>query len=107
MGKKLISIILCCSLLLFSGCQDNQAITPGVTKITLWHGTNPPENRDVFKQLVANFNQNNPDIEVEDFYIGQPDAQLPKIFAATVSGCLLYTSPSPRDLSTSRMPSSA
>ena len=24
-----------------------------------------------------------------------------------VSGCLLYTSPSPRDLSTSRMPSSA
>ena len=26
---------------------------------------------------------------------------------AIVSGCLLYTSPSPRDLSTSRMPSSA
>ena len=25
----------------------------------------------------------------------------------TLSGCLLYTSPSPRDLSTSRMPSSA
>ena len=27
--------------------------------------------------------------------------------AETVIGCLLYTSPSPRDLSTSRMPSSA
>ena len=27
--------------------------------------------------------------------------------AGTLSGCLLYTSPSPRDLSTSRMPSSA
>ena len=27
--------------------------------------------------------------------------------AANVLGCLLYTSPSPRDLSTSRMPSSA
>ena len=26
---------------------------------------------------------------------------------ATTNGCLLYTSPSPRDLSTSRMPSSA
>ena len=26
---------------------------------------------------------------------------------STVFGCLLYTSPSPRDLSTSRMPSSA
>ena len=30
-----------------------------------------------------------------------------KTRAAQVSGCLLYTSPSPRDLSTSRMPSSA
>ena len=28
-------------------------------------------------------------------------------FATTIWGCLLYTSPSPRDLSTSRMPSSA
>ena len=26
---------------------------------------------------------------------------------ALIEGCLLYTSPSPRDLSTSRMPSSA
>ena len=31
---------------------------------------------------------------------------LPEL-AALVEGCLLYTSPSPRDLSTSRMPSSA
>ena len=29
------------------------------------------------------------------------------IHTATAWGCLLYTSPSPRDLSTSRMPSSA
>ena len=29
------------------------------------------------------------------------------IYALNKSGCLLYTSPSPRDLSTSRMPSSA
>ena len=28
-------------------------------------------------------------------------------FSGQTSGCLLYTSPSPRDLSTSRMPSSA
>ena len=86
MGKKIVSFVLCCLLLLCSGCQANQVKDPHVTKITLWHGINPPENRDVFKQLVVNFNQNNPDIEVEDFYIGQPDAQLPKIFAATVSG---------------------
>ena len=30
-----------------------------------------------------------------------------RLVANTVSACLLYTSPSPRDLSTSRMPSSA
>ena len=29
------------------------------------------------------------------------------VFLALPNGCLLYTSPSPRDLSTSRMPSSA
>ena len=29
------------------------------------------------------------------------------IYIAHIEGCLLYTSPSPRDLSTSRMPSSA
>ena len=31
----------------------------------------------------------------------------PSVFFAWYVGCLLYTSPSPRDLSTSRMPSSA
>ena len=30
-----------------------------------------------------------------------------KVLSARPSNCLLYTSPSPRDLSTSRMPSSA
>ena len=30
-----------------------------------------------------------------------------RILASLLKGCLLYTSPSPRDLSTSRMPSSA
>ena len=30
-----------------------------------------------------------------------------KVWVTILEGCLLYTSPSPRDLSTSRMPSSA
>ena len=30
-----------------------------------------------------------------------------RIYGGTVSGCLLYTSPSPRDVEESRMPSSA
>ena len=86
---KVMTLVLCCSLLLITGCQsdrNNSKTTLDVTKITLWHGINPPANRDVFIELVDKFNQANPDIEVEPLYIGQPDAQLPKIFAATVSG---------------------
>ena len=83
-------IILSCSLVLITGCNSDRlvdsSITQDITKITLWHGINPPANRDVFAELVQKFNQANPDIEVEPLYIGQPDAQLPKIFAATVSG---------------------
>ena len=78
---SLISIFMC--LLLLSGCSDRQQ--KDVTQITFWHGINPPENRDIFQDLVDKFNQSNPDIEVEALYIGQPDAQLPKILAATVS----------------------
>ena len=44
----------------------------------------------------------NPTVEV-DCYVG--GSLLGR--AMVPSGCLLYTSPSPRDLSTSRMPSSA
>jgi multiple sugar transport system substrate-binding protein len=84
--RKLLTIILCCGLFLISGCQSNPKINSNITTITLWHGVNPPENRDVFNELIAQFNQQHSDIEVEALYIGQPDAQLPKIFAATVSG---------------------
>ena len=34
-------------------------------------------------------------------------AAIAALAATEIDGCLLYTSPSPRDLSTSRMPSSA
>jgi multiple sugar transport system substrate-binding protein len=85
--RRLIGIIfICLSLLLTNGCQGGDRHNTGVTKVTLWHGINPPENRDVFNELVAKFNQTHQDIEVEALYIGQPDAQLPKILAATVSG---------------------
>ena len=39
--------------------------------------------------------------------LNSEDSHWDKIFDVNVKGCLLYTSPSPRDLSTSRMPSSA
>ena len=79
---SLICMFMC--LLLLSGCSDRKRAAD-VTQITFWHGINPPENRDIFQGLVDKFNQSNPDIEVEALYIGQPDAQLPKILAATVS----------------------
>ena len=39
--------------------------------------------------------------------IDAPDDTYDRVFLPQVFDCLLYTSPSPRDLSTSRMPSSA
>ena len=73
-------------ILLLPGCSNTeQKASSEVTQITFWHGINPPENRDIFQGLVKKFNQQHPDLEVEALYIGQPDAQLPKILAATVS----------------------
>ncbi len=83
-----IIVFFVCSLLcllLLSSCSSQEQTNTKITKITFWHGINPPENRDIFQELVTKFNQKNPDIEVEALYIGQPDAQLPKILAATVS----------------------
>ena len=39
--------------------------------------------------------------------VAPPGLEMPNHLIERVSRCLLYTSPSPRDLSTSRMPSSA
>ena len=44
---------------------------------------------------------------VKEFYANLYNSDGPSPKQARVRGCLLYTSPSPRDLSTSRMPSSA
>lgn len=79
-------MLLFCLLFTFGCSNIQQHKQPEVTKITFWHGINPPENRDIFQELVTKFNQDNSDIEVEALYIGQPDTQLPKILAATVSG---------------------
>jgi multiple sugar transport system substrate-binding protein len=79
-----IVIFLSINLLLLSGCQPNPQSHETVTKITFWHGINPPENRDVFKELLDKFNQTHDDIQVEAFYIGQPDQQVPKILTAIV-----------------------
>ncbi len=83
-----ISCLILISTLFLSGCQsgnvEQNPSVDGVTKITFWHGINPPENRVIFEQLLTEFNQQNSDIEVEALYVGQPDEQLPKIIASIV-----------------------
>ena len=78
-------ILMMVVILALGGCLavPNQT-GAGVTKITLWHGINPPPNRDVFQVLVDRFNREHPDIQVESLYVGQAEQQLPKILAAVV-----------------------
>ena len=85
-AKISLIFLLLCSLTLLNSCSAQKpSYTARLTKIAFWHGINPPENRVIFQELVDKFNQNNPDLQVEAIYIGQPDTQLPKILAATVS----------------------
>jgi multiple sugar transport system substrate-binding protein len=76
-----IALIL---LVIITGCTPTQLDVNGVTHLTLWHGINPPPNRDVFQKLVDRFNHEHPKIAVESLYVGQSDRQLPKILAAIV-----------------------
>jgi multiple sugar transport system substrate-binding protein len=80
MGIALVTIVLCS----IASCTPANVDLNGVTHLTLWQGINPPPNRDVFQKLVAKFNQQHPDIQVESLYVGQADQQLPKILAAVV-----------------------
>jgi multiple sugar transport system substrate-binding protein len=80
------SIIVLSFSLLLTGCtalnsSQNEA---GATQLTLWHGINPPPNREVFQDLVDQFNETHQEVQVDAIYIGQPDAQLPKILTAVV-----------------------
>jgi multiple sugar transport system substrate-binding protein len=67
-----------------------------VIHLTLWHGVNPPPNRDVLQSLVQRFNDTHADIQVEALYVGQAEQQIPKILAAVVGSVppdLLWYSP--------------
>jgi multiple sugar transport system substrate-binding protein len=80
LGILLISI----SLFLCHGCQSVALNNEQITKITFWHGINPPINRDIFQELLDKFNQTHQNIQVEAFYIGQSDRQIPKILTSIV-----------------------
>ncbi len=79
-----------------TACQGPATNAGGPLHLTLWHGINPPANRDVFQELVHEFNRQHPEIVVEPRYVGQSDQQMPKILAAVVGGAppdLLWFSP--------------
>ena len=85
--KARLPVLLLVGILALEGCQilpGSPVRATGVTKVTFWHGVNPPSNRDVLEVLVDKFNQKHPDIQVESFYVGQAEQQLPKVLAAVV-----------------------
>jgi multiple sugar transport system substrate-binding protein len=74
-------------LLVLAGCQlqgQGHLDRIGVIQLTLWHGVNPPHNRDVLQELVDRFNREHPNIQVQSLYVGQEDQQAPKILASVV-----------------------
>jgi len=97
--KRAFCLLLTLNMLILSGCQNSTARTgknSGIIHLTLWHGINPPPNRDVFQTLTDKFNKTHPNIQVEALYIGQPDQQLPKILTAIVGNAapdLLWNTP--------------
>lgn len=81
----LLSLIISLLFLVVSSCQTPlMKENSKVIHLTLWHGLAPPPNRDVFEKLVQQFNQENPEIQVEPIFIGQMDQMLPKILTAIV-----------------------
>lgn len=82
--------LLACLLFTVSGCDrpSTSGSEEEVIHLTLWQGVNPPPNRDVLQTLVDRFNQTHPHIQVDSFYVGQPDQQLPKILAAVVGSAV-------------------
>jgi multiple sugar transport system substrate-binding protein len=80
----LTCLCLLVSLIGLSGCQPVKADPNQPIQITLWHGVNPPPNREVLQRLVDRFNQTHPEIRVQSLYVGQGDQQIPKILSAVV-----------------------
>lgn len=80
----LLILVLSLALTSCSALIDDAKETYNRTELTLWHGINPPPNREVFQELVNQFNENHQNIKVNPIYIGQPDGQLPKILTAVV-----------------------
>ena len=84
----LASLFLFAGLLLHSSGKDFRVYAPASKSNTLWI-------------ILVKSNESGDAVQMEI------EQKVDLGFAGRVITCLLYTSPSPRDLSTSRMPSSA
>ncbi|MDZ8050291.1 MAG: ABC transporter substrate-binding protein [Aulosira sp. ZfuVER01] len=82
--RSLFVILLGLFLLTVGGCQTVNPANNQIVHLTLWHGINPPPNRDIFQKLVDKFNQNHSDIYVDSIYAGQLDQQIPKVLTAVI-----------------------
>lgn len=94
--KPLLTGLISLCLFALMACGPLPVTASSVTHLTLWHGVNPPPNRDVLQRLVDRFNQNHDDIQVESLYVGQGEQQMPKILAAIVGNAapdLLWHAP--------------
>ncbi|WP_445291785.1 ABC transporter substrate-binding protein [Calothrix sp. NIES-2098] len=82
--RSLFIILLCIFLLALGGCQTVKQADNQIVHLTLWHGINPPSNRDIFQKLVDKFNQTHSDIQIDSIYAGQLDQQIPKVLTAVI-----------------------
>ncbi|WP_225913864.1 ABC transporter substrate-binding protein [Leptolyngbya ohadii] len=95
LSSLLVGLLIGLLIGLLVGLQPTYA-APNPIRLTLWHGVNPPENREVLQKLVDRFNVAHPEIQVESLYVGQGDQQIPKILAAVVGNAppnLLWYAP--------------
>ena len=70
---------------LAAGCTPRSP-ADGPLELTFWHGADPPPNRKVLEDLVAQFNRGRSDFQVRAVYAGLQDQQIPKILAAVIGG---------------------
>ena len=63
--------------------------------------------KDIVKEIGDDFTQIASDIDDTEGYVDTGSYIFNGLVSGSIFGCLLYTSPSPRDYAASRMPSSA
>ena len=133
MHRIAITALITVLIILLLGCTSNvreDEYVNGKLKLIFWHAMGGPLG-DVLNEMVKRYNNESDKYHVHTEFMGNYGILEQKIIASVMAGktpdvaqmyegvtmlltrdegeesCLLYTSPSPRDISGSRMPSSA